>query len=413
MHYDVIVAGAGSAGIAAARRIHDAGKRVIMLEARTRIGGRAWTHVVDGLPVDLGCGWLHSADRNPWSGIARGLGLQIDETPPPWTRPSLNVGFPIEDQHDFRAALDAFFECVDEVAQSGRDVAASECLPRDGRWNGLIGTVATFVAGAEWDKVSAIDLRRYADTGINWRVVEGYGELVMRHAAGLDIVLDCAVHRIDHGGRPLRLETGKGAMTADAVIVTIPSTLIAREAIAFSPALPDKFAAAAGLPLGHDDKLFLSLAQPDEFEADSRLFGRTDRARTGAYHMRPFGRPLIECYYGGSLAEDLERGGPQAFFDFAREELVNLLGSDFASRIAPVAGHSWGTDPFAGGAYSYAKPGYADCRAVLAAPVDGRLFFAGEACSPEDFSTAHGAYVTGLAAAEEVLKSMSPHSRGH
>jgi monoamine oxidase len=413
MTYDAIVVGAGAAGIAAARRLHDAGKRVILLEARTRIGGRAWTHTVDGLPVDLGCGWLHSANRNPWCDIARGLELQIDKTPPPWTRPSLNIGFPIEDQHDFRAALDAFYDRVEEVGQSGVDGPASECLSRDGRWNGLIGTVATFVAGAEWDKVSTIDLHRYADTGVNWRVVEGYGELVRRHAAGLDIMLDCPVHRIEHDARPLRVETGKGVLTADAVIVTIPSKLLAREAITFSPALPDKLNAAAALPLGHDDKLFLSLARPDEFEKDSRLFGRTDRTGTGAYHLRPFGRPLIECYYGGSLAETLERSGPAAFFAFAKEELVGLLGSDFAKRIAPVTVHSWGTDPFAGGAYSYAKPGHADDRAVLAAPVDGRLFFAGEACSRDDFSTAHGAYLTGIAAADEVLKSMSPLSRGH
>jgi monoamine oxidase len=405
MSYDAIIVGAGAAGIAAARRLHDAGKRVIVLEARARIGGRAWTQTVDGLPVDLGCGWLHSADRNPWSDIAPGLGLEIDKTPPPWTRPSMRIGFSIDEQRDFRAALDAFYDRVDEVAESGKDQPASNCLPPDGRWNGLIGTVATFIAGAEWDKVSAIDLHRYADTGVNWRVVEGYGELVRRHADGLDIVLDCPVRRIDHGSRPLRVETAKGTMTADTVIVTIPSTLIARDAIAFSPALPDKLSAAASLPLGHDDKLFLSLAQPDEFEHDSRLFGRTDRTGSGAYHMRPFGRPLIECYYGGSLAEALERDGPHAFFDFAKEELVNLLGADFARRIAPVAVHSWGVDPFAGGAYSYAKPGYADCRAVLAAPVDGRLFFAGEACSRDDFSTAHGAYLTGIAAADEVLRS--------
>lgn len=404
MSYDAIIVGAGAAGIAAARRLRDAGKRVIVLEARARIGGRAWTHVVDGLPIDLGCGWLHSADRNPWSAIARGLGLQLDRTPPPWTRPSLPIGFPIEEQKAFREAINAFYDRVDEVAQSGKDVPVSDVLLPGDRWNALIGTIATFVAGAEWDKVSAIDLHRYADTGVNWRVAEGYGELVARHAAGLDIVLDCAVRRIDHAGRPLLVETSRGAMTAEAVIVAIPSALIARETIVFSPALPDKLAAAAALPLGHDDKLFLSLAQPDEFEKDSRLFGRTDRTGTGAYHMRPFGRPLIECYYGGSLAEALERGGPQAFFAFARDELVNLLGSDFARRIAPVSGHSWGIDPFAGGAYSYAKPGYADCRSVLAAPVDDRLFFAGEACSTDDFSTAHGAYLTGVSAAEGILK---------
>jgi monoamine oxidase len=403
MSYDAIIIGAGAAGIAAARRLHDAGKRVIVLEARSRIGGRAWTMAAAGFPLDLGCGWLHSADRNPWSGIARDLDLSIDKTPPPWTRPSLPLGFSIEDQRAFRDALDAFYDRVEEVAQTGRDVAASECLPPDGRWNALIGTVATFIAGAEWDKVSAIDLHRYADTGVNWRVTEGYGHLIATYADGLDIMLDCPVQRIDHGGRELRIETAQGARSAAAAIVAIPSVLLAQEAILFAPSLPQKIEAAAQLPLGHDDKLFLSLADADEFEPDSRLFGRTDRTGTGAYHMRPFGRPLIECYFGGSLAEGLERGGPQAFFDFAKAELVNLLGSDFARRIAPVAGHSWGADPFARGAYSYAKPGFADCRATLAAPVDGRLFFAGEACSTDDFSTAHGAYLNGLAAAEDLL----------
>ncbi len=404
MTYDAIIVGAGAAGIGAARRLHDAGRRVLVLEARARTGGRAWTMTAGGFPLDLGCGWLHSADRNPWSEIALEVGVRIDKTPPPWTRPSSPVGFEIEDQRAFRLALDAFYDRVEEVAQTGRDVAASECLPPGGRWNALIGTVATFIAGAEWDKVSAIDLHRYADTGVNWRVVEGYGHLIAQYAEGLDIVFDCPVRRIDHSGRDLRIETARGTMTASAVIVTIPTALIAHESIVFAPSLPEKIDAAAQLPLGHDDKLFVSLADADEFESDSRLFGRIDRTGTGAYHMRPFGRPLIECYYGGSLAEALERGGPQAFFDFAKGELVNLLGNDFAGRIAPVAEHSWGTDPFARGAYSYATPGHADCRAALAAPVDGRLFFAGEACSRDDFSTAHGAYLTGIAAADQLLK---------
>lgn len=405
MPYDVIIVGAGAAGIAASRKLHDAGKRTIVLEARSRIGGRAWTFAAGGFPLDLGCGWLHSADRNPWSAIARNLGIAIDKTPPPWTRPSLAIGFSIEEQREFRAAIDAFYDRVDEAVASGEDVPASDCLVPGDRWNSLMGTVATFVAGVEWDKVSAVDLHRYADTGVNWRVTEGYGHLVAQYAAGLDIALDCPVHRIDHSGAVVRVETARGTLEADAVIVTLPTSLLAREAIVFTPGLPDKLAAAADLPLGHDDKLFLSLADADEFEKDSRLFGRTDRSRTGAYHLSPFGRPLIECYYGGGLAEDLERGGPEAFFDFARGELIDLLGSDFAKRIAPVAGHSWGRDTFAGGAYSYAKPGSADCRAVLAAPVDDRVLFAGEACSRDDFSTAHGAYLTGVAAADAVLRT--------
>jgi len=404
-HYDVIVIGAGAAGVAAARSLHDARFRVCVLEARSRIGGRAFTQAAAGFPLDLGCGWLHSADRNPWCNVARDLGLTIDQTAPPWTRPSLPIGFPLADQRDFRAALDEFYQRVEAFGMRGRDGPASDCLEPGNRWNGLIGTVATFVTGAEWDKVSVLDLHRYADTGVNWRVVEGYGALVTRYAQGLDIHRDCPVHRIDHSAAPLRVETGRGSLTADAVIVAIPASLIAQEAVVFAPALPGKIEAATGLPLGHDDKLFLSLEHAGEFEPDSRLFGRTDRTGTGAYHMRPFGRPLIECYFGGELAQELERGGAEAFFQFARDELVNLLGSDFAKRIALVIGHSWGSDPFARGAYSYATPGNADCRATLAAPVDGRIFFAGEACSLHDFSTAHGAFATGIAAAEAVLNA--------
>jgi monoamine oxidase len=134
------------------------------------------------------------------------------------------------------------------------------------------------------------------------------------------------------------------------------------------------------------------------------VFGNTDRAATAIYHMRPFGRPLIECYFGGSNADALERGGAAAFAHFATEELCKVFGTEFRRRIKPLPMHLWRGDPFARGSYSYAKPGSAGCRAVLAVPVDDRLFFAGEACSPHFFSTAHGAYESGMTAAEQVLK---------
>jgi monoamine oxidase len=219
----------------------------------------------------------------------------------------------------------------------------------------------------------------------------------------LPVVLDCPVRRIDRSGRRLRVETADGAIAADAAIVTLPTALLAQEAIVFTPALPEKAAAAAGLPLGLADKLFLSLSGAEEFEQDSRLFGRTDRTRTGNYHVRPFGRPLIEAYFGGSLAAELEAGGPPAFLDFAVAELTGLLGSDFACRVNLLRVHGWRADPFARGSYSYALPDRADCRATLAAPVEDRLFFAGEACSRNDFSTAHGAYLTGIAAADQAI----------
>ena len=142
------------------------------------------------------------------------------------------------------------------------------------------------------------------------------------------------------------------------------------------------------------------------FEPETRAFGDPRRVDTASYQFRPFGRPMIECYFGGELAAELESGGEAAFFAFARDELVGLYGGDFARRIAPLALHGWSGDPFARGAYSYALPGRADDRAALAAPVEERLFFAGEACSRDDFSTAHGAYLTGMAAADQAIKAL-------
>ena len=160
----------------------------------------------------------------------------------------------------------------------------------------------------------------------------------------------------------MRVETADGSIAADTAIVTLPSALLAEERVVFTPGLPAKTEAAAGLPLGLADKLFLSLSDAGEFEKDSRLFGRTDRSGTATYHVRPFGRPQIEAYFAATLAAELETAGEDAFLDFAVGELVGLLGSDFARRIKPLHLHRWGIDPLAGGSYSYALPGKADCR---------------------------------------------------
>ena len=399
-----MIIGGGAAGIAAGRRLHDAGVDCLLLEARSRLGGRAWTvRAGAGFPIDLGCGWLHSADRNPWARIAVAQGRAIDKTPPPWSRLSIPIGFPLAEQASFLAALEAFRARLDCVSDQGADVAAASFLEPGGRWNDLINAVGTYVSGAELDRVSARDYGRYEDSGVNWRVVEGYGTAIAAHAAGVPVVLDAPVRRIDHGGGRLRVETAGGTITADAAIVTVPTDVIAGEGLRFAPALPDKIDAAAGLPLGLADKLFLSLSDAGEFAEESRLFGRSDRTGTATYHMRPFGRPLIEAYFGGRLAASLEAEGDSAFFDFARTDLVGLLGSDFARRIEPIHVHRWKADPFARGSYSCALPGKAECRAILAAPADDRLFFAGEACSCNDYSTAHGACLTGIAAAEQTI----------
>jgi monoamine oxidase len=398
---EVVVIGGGAAGIAAARRIADAWLDCLLVEARSRLGGRACT-INSEFPIDLGCGWLHSADRNPWREVAEVQGRSIDKTPPPWMRRSA-IGFPLSDQDAFLRAHREFYERLDSLPEDKPDVAAATFLEPRGRWNALINAVSTYVSGAELDRVSARDFDRYADSGVNWRVVEGYGTVIAAHGRGLPVILGCPVWLIDRRGKRLRIETPNGAITANAAIVTVPTPVLAGETIAFSPALPEKTEAALGLPLGLADKLFLSLSDAEEFDKESRLFGHTDRSKTGVYHFRPFGRPQIEAYFGGRLAAELEADGDDAFVDYAVSELVGLLGSDFARRVRPLKLHRWGIDPFSRGSYSYALPGKAECRAALAAPVDDRLFFGGEACSGSDYSTAHGAYLTGVAAAEQVI----------
>ena len=401
---EVVIIGGGAAGIAAARHLAKAAIECLIVEARPRLGGRAFT-VTDasGFALDLGCGWLHSADRNPWVKVAQGQRRTLDTSLPPWAKPSLPLGFPLGEQEQFSDALQGFFEGVGKIAAGPRDVPASEALVPSGRWNNLISAVCTYISGAEPDRLSSRDFDAYEDSGVNWRLREGYGATIAAYGEGLPAVLNCPVLQIDHRGKRLKIETAKGVITADRAIVTLPTNVLAEKEFLFSPALPDKAASARGLPLGLDDKLFMSLENAEEFEDGSQVFGRTDRVSTAAYYFRPFGQPMIEAYFGGRCASAMEEGGERAFFDFAAAELTGLFGNDFARRIKPQASHSWGADPFARGSYSYAMPGRADCRAKLAAPVDDRLFFAGEACSPDNFSTAHGGYLTGVAAAEQAI----------
>jgi monoamine oxidase len=266
----------------------------------------------------------------------------------------------------------------------------------------LLDAVSTFANGVELDRLSAEDFRRYHDLGVNWRVTEGYGALVNANAAGLDVRLGCAATRIDHSGPRLRVETVAGPIEARAVIVTTPTPAIADETLRFHPPLADKVAAAQALPLGLADKLFLRVDQPEALPAETRFMGAVDRTATASYHLRPFGRPIIEGYFGGDLARHLEAEGEQAFAQFAIEEFAASFGSDIRRRLHLLAVSAWDRDPFARGSYSYARVGHAAARAALAAPVDDRIFFAGEACSSYDFSTAHGAYRTGVQAAQAV-----------
>jgi monoamine oxidase len=316
---------------------------------------------------------------------------------------------------DFIKALDAFYERAEEAARqaiaSGHDPAASEYLEPGNRWNPMIDALSSYINGCELDAVSILDMDAYEDTEINWRVRHGYGAMIAAYGASCPLALDCTVSLIDHAGARLRIETSRGTLSADKVIVTVPTNLIADEAIRFRPELPAKVDAAIGLPLGLADKVMLALDEPQGTEGalpkDGNLRGATMRTAMGSYHLRPFGQASIEGYFGGSFARELEDAGPGALAAQSIDEIAALLGNDFRRKLKPLAESRWAHDPFARGSYSHALPGHAGARAVLAAPVDERLFFAGEATSPNFFSTAHGARDSGERAAGEVMKAMT------
>ena len=146
--------------------------------------------------------------------------------------------------------MNGVYKRLDVLSEGERDTAAAACLDPLGRWNGLINAVSTYVSGTELDQVSIRDLARYNDSGVNWRVVEGYGAMITAHGSNLPVVLDCPVRLIDHRARRLRLETKIGVVTSDAAIITVPSSLLTKERLLFAPELPEKIEAAAGLPLG-------------------------------------------------------------------------------------------------------------------------------------------------------------------
>ena len=402
---DVVVIGAGAAGIAAARAL--TGRHsVAVLEARTRVGGRAWTYRYGRIGLDLGATWLHSADENEWGTLAPSLGFAVDPLPPPWDRPAHRANFSADERAEYHAAWDRFYARIDEAAAEGSTRPMADFFEPGGRWNGLLGAMVTYINGVEADQLVIAEYARYRDTDVNRRIPQGYGALIEAYAQPLDIRLGCPVTLIDHSGARVRLTTPHGPLTARAVIVAVPPGVMANETLRFSPALPDKLEAAARLPLGVADKMFLSIDGGDDLPAETRLYGATDRVETGSYTLRPFGRPVIDGYFGGAFAHELERQGDGAFAAFAIEQICAALGNDIRKRLAPIAESAWARDPWSLGAYSYGSKGAQAARATLGAAVNGKLFFAGEHCSDVDFSTAHGAYRTGVKAAEDAINAL-------
>lgn len=407
METEIVIIGAGAAGIGAAMRLSSAGFTPVLVEALPRLGGRAWTVEAAGCHLDLGCGYLHSADRNPWTDLAQRSGVQVVREHPAWDEQYKNLGAEAAEWEAAGAAFDRWGERIIKCPPAS-DIAA-EALEPDGRYNAFLQAMSGCISGDELERISARDYAAYdqASTYCNWRVPAGYGTLIASNVPlTTEIWLGIPVEKIGIEEKRLSLHTANGTLRPRAAIVTLSTNVLAGDSIIWPAALDPWREAARRLPLGNAEKLFFEITGSSPFEPETHVLGDLFNPATGSYYIRPFGRPIIECFLGGAGARHAARAGRDAAFARALDQLVNLFGAEVRTCLRPLIASDWTNTPSINGAYSHALPGQADARAVLARPYDNRLFFAGEATHGSDFSTAHGAYLSGLRAADEVIATL-------
>ncbi len=384
-----------------------------MIEAAPRIGGRAWTFDVAGLPLDLGCAWLHSAGRNVWTGLAEQAGVKIDRRESAWRMQYRDLGFTQAEQV---AARQSFEDWTDRLINHppASDIAAWALEPGN-EWNTSIRTKVGYISGGELETMSATDYATYelASTDENWRLPGGYGTLIASHLPpNVPLRLSTPVKSIELNGHGVTLETNAGTLHARTAILTVSTAMLAGGVIKLPSALDPWREAAARLPLGRDEKVVLEIVENGPFKPETHVIGNPRDLRSASYNIRAMGFPIVECYLGNDGAAIVNEQGPAATFAHVMDELVNLFGAEIRRCVRPLITSNWTRTTHIGGSYSYALAGQAGARAVLARPFEDRLFFAGEATSAKDFSTAHGAHDSGVRAAEEAMAALAPVTAG-
>ena len=430
----VLVIGAGVAGLAAARALHDAGHDVLVIEARDRIGGRVHTPDVGGAPVDAGAMFLHGVVDNPLAALCDAFGIDFEP-----------VGFGMGQVYD--AGADAPVEdgllrlarTMGEFEATLEDLAAG--LPPDASLQDAIAAFLEKPNGEGSDELSEDD-RRYASFALTQLLVDiyesgpadrmslqaylespyeefeggnhilpgGYVQVVDALARGIAIRLNEPVSRIAHDASGVTVSTRSGELRGSHAIVTVPLGILKAGKIEFDPPLPtSKAAAIERLDMGNLEKVILRFDEPfwHERAASSTLLyiaekpgefpGFTDWSDAA-------GAPSLVCLYGGRSARDVQdQWSDEEIAKGAMAALRDMLGADIPD---PVATHvtRWRDDPWTLGSYSYLPIGAsADDMRELGQPVGERLLFAGEATVPLYYATVHGALLSGLREARRIV----------
>jgi monoamine oxidase len=406
---DIVVIGAGAAGIAAARRIQAANRKVIVVEATGQIGGRCLTDTTTfEVPFDRGARWMHNSETSPLVKLARNAGLEIYPAP---LGQKIRVGrrnARAGEIEYFLAAVVRANRAIDDASRGKADVSCAAALPKDlGDWAGtaefMLGADAT---GKDLKDISAIDKARAMERN-NGPIAcrQGLGPLIAKLGGQVPLALSTPANRLVWSGRDVTVETPAGRIAARAAVITVSSNVLAAGNIKFAPDIPKRqLDAAAKLSLGSLDRIALQLpGNPLGLGRDEIIIEQSTSTRTGLLLANIGSSSLCVIDVGGSFGRDLSAQGEPAMVAFAVEWLSKLFGSDAAAGIKKSSATRWNAAPFALGAMSSAAPGTQPSRKILAEPI-GCMFLAGEATHETLWGTVDGAWESGERAAEAALR---------
>ncbi len=409
---EIVIVGAGAAGVGAGMELTKRGVPFVILEASGRVGGRAYTDKAS-LPYswDQGCHWLHCADVNPLVAEADRVGAQyLKGGREDWNAVWANGHWADKaGRAETLSIMEAGFDAVYESGGNGRDVPIADVLPDAGDWAPIVRHWIQLMSSGDPEQVSTRSYADYQDTEQNWPVKSGYGDLIERLAAGLPVRLDSPVSGIEQHANDVRVTTAAGTIEAKAAIVTASTAVLNSGAIEIGagPAR-DLLTLMENVPCGFYEKVAIAFDKDvcGGIEQPSVNILPVDGSEPINFQFANFGNPMVIGHVAGSVARQLLTEGDAEMVEFAMQRLVAAFGSDIKARMVNAATTDWGSNPFVRGGYSFAKPGCAHLRHEMINADTGNLAFAGEAFSRQWEATAHGAWASGRDVAGRLVDNL-------